>query len=360
MAVRRHLVALLAAAVCFSAYAMWAAAQRGSTGQPSAELLVDATGVSLPPLAPLGDTALDGCRLRTAQHDAASYVRLDPLGAPPTGVLVLLHGCSHSAADFCPASAACPKCKGLPSEVTYVREGLRRGLTVVAVTSRDRVSGCWHGVRDVDRVRHVLEEEQLTSLPFVAMGASSGGSFAMLFAARFHNSSRPCLGVIAQVASPRAEKALLRTGETRFVWSVMSRDGHTAHAAELAARRGPTKGTACVVHHEPHQLTDDYFSRMSVSTNVTVDVSRAIVHTLREHRLLTVDGRLMADPRHSHWRVPVKRALAAFPDVRDPLVPDKSPIGELMNVAYGRHEFTGERSGEMLDFVLRKANVCPS
>ena len=67
-----------------------------------------------------------------------------PSDGPPAGVLFLAHGCSHSGSDWWPSSARCPHCLGLPEEVRVRRAALARGYAVVAVTSFNRNSKCWH------------------------------------------------------------------------------------------------------------------------------------------------------------------------------------------------------------------------
>ena len=37
--------------------------------------------------------------------------------SPPLGLVLLTHGCGHSATDFWPPSPSCPRCIGLPEEV---------------------------------------------------------------------------------------------------------------------------------------------------------------------------------------------------------------------------------------------------
>ena len=55
-----------------------------------------------------------------------------------SGLLILLHGCSHSATDFWPAGEHCEDCIGLPVEKTIVAKTLSEGLAVVAMSSSNR------------------------------------------------------------------------------------------------------------------------------------------------------------------------------------------------------------------------------
>jgi hypothetical protein len=65
----------------------------------------------------------------------------------PKGVLFLAHGCGHGAPNFWPPSQQCPFCIGLPEEVRVREAALRRGYAVVAVTSFNRTSKCWHNTQ---------------------------------------------------------------------------------------------------------------------------------------------------------------------------------------------------------------------
>lgn len=65
----------------------------------------------------------------------------------PTGVLFLAHGCNHAAADFWPPSQRCPHCTGLPQERLVRLAALARGYAVIAVSSLNRVTQCWHNTQ---------------------------------------------------------------------------------------------------------------------------------------------------------------------------------------------------------------------
>ena len=62
----------------------------------------------------------------------------------PKGVLFVAHGCNHQAGDFWPASPRCLDCLGLPEEGVVRAAALKRGYAVVAVSSYNRTSKCWH------------------------------------------------------------------------------------------------------------------------------------------------------------------------------------------------------------------------
>lgn len=119
----------------------------------------------------------------------------------PRGILVALHGCTHAAEDWFV----------LPEENRIVRNALRRALVVVAVSSTDRASGCWMDEPDADtnedyaRVVRAVEKVHdylhvtWGQLPVILVGASSGGTFASLFALLAPPSRKPT-GIIVQIS----------------------------------------------------------------------------------------------------------------------------------------------------------------
>eukprot|EP00878_Enallax_costatus_P017682 GHUV01018578.1.p1 GENE.GHUV01018578.1~~GHUV01018578.1.p1 ORF type:complete len:285 (+),score=54.53 GHUV01018578.1:714-1568(+) len=122
------------------------------------------------------------------------------------GVVLAFHGCSHGAVDWWPRDDDCPQCMGLPLEVNITKTVLSRGYALVAISSRDRqYSKCWavprhpdsHTVdtRSVTAVLPILlQREQMTGVPVYALGASSGGAFALVLPWYF-----PLAGVCSQI-----------------------------------------------------------------------------------------------------------------------------------------------------------------
>jgi uncharacterized protein YaeQ len=54
---------------------------------------------------------------------------------------------AQQGSDFWPPSKRCKHCLGLPEEVRVREAALRRGYAVVAVTSFNRTSKCWHNTQ---------------------------------------------------------------------------------------------------------------------------------------------------------------------------------------------------------------------
>lgn len=131
----------------------------------------------------------------------------------PKGVLFVAHGCSHQGSDFWPASQRCKHCLGLPEEMGVRAAALKRGYAVVAVTSYNRDSRCWHNTQ-------AKRSEDLKVWPMLrrcrAHAASSelrcagAGCFRLAAAARqlscpvCRPSPSPCAFLLARCLCPPA------------------------------------------------------------------------------------------------------------------------------------------------------------
>ena len=63
---------------------------------------------------------------------------------PLRGLLFVSHGCNQAATDWWPPSRRCARCLGLPENEAIRLVALRAGYALVAVSSHNRTSGCWH------------------------------------------------------------------------------------------------------------------------------------------------------------------------------------------------------------------------
>ena len=86
------------------------------------------------------------------------------------GILILFHSCKRSGLSFF----------HLPEERIVVKDALKRGLAVLAPTSKLRETGCWTqtDLASIDtEVDEWADAYNLTHVPRLGMGDSSGGSF---------------------------------------------------------------------------------------------------------------------------------------------------------------------------------------
>jgi hypothetical protein len=339
------------------------------------------------------------------------YVSIPPLnGDLPRGFLLLFHGCSHSAKDFCFAGSRCPGCLGLPEELRFVAAGLRAGLHVIAISAANTRSGCWTSARRAAKVAvdsvtnesiywnsvdhagvlHVLRAVGVLDsvLPIIAMGASSGGAFAASLPALL---GERLIGVAVQISASRlvwrneeVHEGSSDTRSLRVIYSVMQRDAGTTMAARalargIAAQRGSLldhAATSKVVWVAP-EVGVAFFSKAptpvigsAFSERIPFfpkNVSQELVDALLaagvadEKSLL-----LLADPRRtiSKWTAALRpiimeraaKTIGLAPSsiraLADSLKPDKSGISEVLNVLYANHEFFADHAESMISFLL--------
>jgi poly(3-hydroxybutyrate) depolymerase len=144
--------------------------------------------------------------------------QLPPHG-PPRGLLLLFHGCSHSAGDFFMDCTDRSACLGLPEERLIVTASQRKenNWVAVAVSSGNREHRCWNKgdlAPVLEIVRTLQARLYLEAAPVFALGASSGGGFAGMLAAAAIREGRPLQAVCIQVSCTRmldAKKKLSRS-----------------------------------------------------------------------------------------------------------------------------------------------------
>ena len=320
----------------------------------------------------------------------------------PRGVLFLAHGCNHRATDFWPQSSTCGSCVGLPEEVRITQDALDAGdadslsiqtragrplhclcslaavpsrqppvaavprlagLAVVAISSSDEFSRCWHFDADGPTVKRALAQfvaaHGLAHLPLSALGASSGGAFVLQLPQLVHLHA-----VVSQIMA--IPPAMLGGGgggraerpfpPTLFVH--MKRDEHTATMAKRCIRKLKADGvSASEIEHAPLRVTARLFSERI--RGLAVATAERLHRALLDFWLLDADGFLLHDPRRSGWREAIAadaalaRALPGLaPGEPDTLQPDESPVAEVLNVAWAMHEIMSDHNRATLQWIL--------
>ncbi|PXF46841.1 hypothetical protein BWQ96_03370 [Gracilariopsis chorda] len=275
------------------------------------------------------------------------------------GTVLLIHGCSHSATDWFPASPGCRDCIGLPEEMRIVYISLLSGYSVVSVSSTDRKRKCWHTHpearlgSDYQRVDSaLLEAKNLgvhdSSKPLFVLGVSSGGLFASSLPLRFYVD-----GVISIVSSSVVS---LWTDEffsshaiyTPHVFTHMAyRDGRTAQMVASSISKLQRMGVPCIDFKvDPKAVTPEFLTDALSHLNRTV--ASEIVAALNAAGHLDSVWRLISDPRGSSWRKALQHMRF---QTGDTLVADASPLSEEMNRAWAGHEITSEYYAESLHFL---------
>lgn len=281
---------------------------------------------------------------------------------PIRGVVFLAHGCSHRATDWWPASETCPTCLGLPVERGIVTEALRRGYAAIALSSSNKINKCWSN-RDLGPAYIVLKHFYSTILhkaansgvntlnkspPLHLLGASSGGSFVGLLGMHASSQGLPIASICIQISALHHEWKSGSIPPSIFVHmniDEMNKGAIKNNLARLQREKIPAQELGC----NPKPITPHFFS--SEHSYALSDADSATLQSaLRVAGYLTDEGFLKEDPRSSHWRDVVTKALPHIVPSKDTLEADKSPISELLNLAWALHEITGS-------FLLRNVHI---
>jgi zinc transporter 2 len=280
---------------------------------------------------------------------------------PPRGILFLAHGCHHAATSWWSASAACPSCTGLPEELRIVTAVLQKGLVALAVTSANRITGCWDG-SDADRVRtvvaNVTAKLQSTNQmgpgqattpppPLYAFGASSGARFTLMMPSLGFELA----GIAAQIMSIPVRVLQNRAPYPPTIFVHMPKDKHMAGRILKCIKtlQGARVRTAEIqLHSLP--IEETFFARRIGGSACSLEQSRALSAALESHGFLDESTRcLKKDPRRLQWR----QVLSPLVDPEvDSLIDNESPISAVLNVAYGHHEMSCDSIEPTLDFLL--------
>jgi len=299
--------------------------------------------------------------LKVGESDSVELVYQAPDNA--TAVLLLAHGCSHSATDWWPRGAHCDACVGLPEEVAVASSALSEDYLVVAFSSADRASRCWSPGVDGPRVLAALEallgRLGAAHLPRLALGGSSGGAFVALLPSYAEKPfAALCIQIMAVAPQELEAAARASHGYPPSLWVHMVRDKRMADgvAASLSALQLGGWTTA-EVRIEPQPLLPGTLQeRMGVDGETSVRVHAALVSA----GLLDEVGMQKEDPRRSGWREAVTQAGGVE---GDSLEPDASPLAEELNVLWAQHELTRDAMGQTLAFfreALEAASAHPA
>ncbi|PSC72576.1 hypothetical protein C2E20_4286 [Micractinium conductrix] len=285
------------------------------------------------------------------------YYQIPP---SPRAVVLLIHGCAHSARNFWPESEACRECRGLPEQLSHTLQAMRRGYAVISVNSVDTKTGCWGFWEDCYDVRDLmlqfLKQHKLEQLPLYGMGVSSGASF-LLKMPRF----LPFSGVVAEALAVvldawGLEKVHGAYPPTVFVDMVRDEDMQSkmnAAVAELRRRDSPVG----LIKVYDRQVYPTYFSDRFPS-EISPALSARLAKGLLKIGMISSNGTVLQDPRYTDqpW---LSQLQARVPDLMGGIQKDGSkalpswPASEnarqrgvwsLVNLAYASHEIISDYS----------------
>jgi hypothetical protein len=271
---------------------------------------------------------------------------------PPCGILLVCHGCSHSGTDFFRCDDDDEGCLGLPEELAIVQIALDLNLVVVAISSQNRQRKCWSTEQDGPRAVNVLTEfvtrfsvDKKQQIPIYAFGASSGGSFVSQLGSVMMANGLVLDGFLSQIM---AETSPVEVGCTVYI--TMNRDTRTDERAQDIVGNTTTNNKHAKKHIRLPSLplSPTYFSdRIPIMTQ---EESSRIYTALLQNGYLDPNTKLLIqDPRQSQWRYLVWPLLTSS---QDTLQADRSPISEVLNVAYGQHEMAREGVKAGLEFCV--------
>lgn len=198
-------------------------------------------------------------------------------------------------------------------------------------------------------IKHMQKILQLPSTAFTYLiGASSGGNFVFEFA--YYSKTLYELeisGICVQI-SPGGRHAF----EFRIpvVFLHMPRDVRTANAVNKTIR-ALLNANVCTEEYQcsPKSLHNgDFFFKHGEA--LSESDSKTYCEALKQAGYLDSQGYLVEDPRVSSWRDIALKSIPHVVPTKDSLEADKSPISELMNVAWAYHEITDEFIEDTINF----------
>lgn len=270
----------------------------------------------------------------------------------PVGVLFMAHGCVHDAADFWPASKACPECSGLPEEVAHTKQALARGYAVLAVDSsnRDPMNRCYSYPVDKWGVKYIIEnwtrQYNLQALPVFGLGISAGASFVL----RLPKITR-VNGIVSEVLGATYETFPVENlggtyPPTIFIDMMRDRTMSQRITQSMLKLREWNVSTARIAI-DPRPVPHSFFSDRSEF--IPFGLSRMIVNGLHRIGMLDAQGYVTQDPRYTTkpWRDELAATLGQAvlgPEDGSITGPasDWALISEQMNVAFANHEIIGD------------------
>lgn len=266
------------------------------------------------------------------------------------GMIVFLPGCFHSAYDFWPKQTVCMDCVGLPVEMTIASRALQRGFSIMALSPPQ--GGCWDYKNDMSYLKEAIDDALGKNLrshptPLYLFGISSGGTFASVFTETAHNDATHL--VTAQCIHLGHIKGFPKHNIPPTVFVPMVRDA----GLYRRNKKSVTELTKRSVHSDilpvdAVEVTASFFH--DHDERISSEMSTKLYNVLCEAGLVDKrSGEVVVDPRMEDW---ISAVTSAFPGVD--LTRDKSPVYELLNMAYGLHEISDQHVDKILDFFAEQ------
>lgn len=284
---------------------------------------------------------------------------------PIRGVIVLLHACTHNALKFFSKSPKCALCVGLSEELRIARILLARGYAILAITSQDRISGCWSN-RDKANVQAALIEfhsilnpslknSDLIPSNSIAIGASSGGRFAAELAV---DGVVKAALVMVMSLGPVLRERLATMGNTMpYIYlAPMPRDALTTQATISDGDRichvvGVSSGSRIILDTTTCvslPVTTEYLYKRV--PHMRRDMADKIVQALLKEQHLDSNWFLIKDPTVSNWRNVLQQSCGESCLEHQSLAPGLSPLAKALHRAWAFHEYCSDVVEKALDY----------
>ena len=283
------------------------------------------------------------------------YTTITNTTPPPRGIVLLLHACSHSAFKFFSPSQTCINCVGLSEELRIVRLVIEEGYTPIAISSINRVRGCWSMKQDMPRIESVLKywrEEEIQQYDHVvnnnnifAIGASSGGAFAAELLTR--DVVQGALVMVMSLSNNVMQKMKRKQTQKPIYLAPMPRDANTMQHVIQNYKECDSIMKEYIVLDKSScaslPVTIEYLIQRV--PGMTVQMGNELIQQLKQATHIdTISNMLIVDPTKSKWRdiiTSTTKNKTHWMDIFD-LTPGYSPLAKALHRAWAFHEYCSE------------------
>ena len=276
-----------------------------------------------------------------------------------SGILIFLHSCKRSGLEFF----------HLPEDRIIAYDALKKGLAVLAPTSKDRDSGCYTQ-DDYTKIDSVVDEWagrlKLEDLPRIGMSYSSGSSF-MFFT--HHDLKLKSMAVYnTPQFFPRddlEEKLVIPT-----VFVTMYQDETIAHQMRASYHRLLKSNIPAQLYEvQPHPFTptlcmarfpelipkdcEDIFKIIHSDFPQLLDVDGFVKEPMTSGQWEPLFSKLESDFRIDKMYFKTKRATSRHSWL-------SASFEQEIRTCHGFHAMTSEHHSNVLDFLIQQAGIIPN
>nr|XP_043613125.1 uncharacterized protein LOC122585096 [Erigeron canadensis] len=258
----------------------------------------------------------------------------------PKSLLFLAHGCNGRASNFWDKSLSCQHCVGLPEEKRIVLEALARNFAVIAVSSKGK---CWSLVKEVLVVEKIIKlwvkKHNLEKLPFVALGASSGGYFVSMLASKMKFSS-----IVIMIAEGVFDRINVTKDYPPTLFVHMPKDKSRKRIIDVNVENIRTEGVdVAEVQCMELPLSPNFLADRVPGLDMEISVK--LFDMFKEKGFINKEGYLINDGRVIPWKEAMTERKISLPNKL--LV---SYIQEELNLAFAYHEMTSLQSEQIFNW----------